>query len=101
MGTHSFQFGGQFHYDQINERNLAAENGQYSFTGNETGIDFADFLIGAPDNLTQASPQILDSRSKYYALYAQDSWRATTDLVLNYGLALGSQHALVRHAEQD
>ena len=86
VGRHSFQFGGQFHYDQIDERNLAAENGQYSFTGNETGIDFADFLIGAPDSLTQASPQILDSRSKYYALYAQDSWRATSNLVLNYGL---------------
>jgi hypothetical protein len=86
VGTHSIQFGGQFHYDQINERNLAAENGQYSFTGNETGIDFADFLIGAPNSLTQASPQILDSRSKYYALYAQDSWRATANLVLNYGL---------------
>jgi hypothetical protein len=86
VGTHSIQFGGQFHYDQINERNLAAENGQYGFSGSETGIDFADFLIGAPDSLTQASPQILDSRSKYYALYAQDSWRATANLVVNYGL---------------
>jgi Carboxypeptidase regulatory-like domain len=86
MGTHSFKFGGQFHYDQINERNLAAENGQYAFTGSETGLDFADFLIGTPDSLTQASRQILDSRSKYYALFAQDSWRATHNLVLNYGL---------------
>ncbi len=86
MGTHSLKFGGQFHYDQINERNLAAENGQYGFSGSETGIDFADFLIGAPDSLTQASPQILDSRSKYYALYGQDSWRVTSNLVLNYGL---------------
>ena len=85
-GTHTLKFGGQFHYDQINERNLAAENGQYSFSGTETGIDFADFLIGAPDSLTQASPQILDSRSKYYALFGQDSWRATSNLVLNYGL---------------
>lgn len=86
MGTHTLRFGGQFHYDQINERNLAAENGQYAFSGSETGVDFADFLIGAPDSLTQASPQILDSRSKYYALFAQDSWRATSSLVLNYGL---------------
>ncbi|MGA6986464.1 MAG: carboxypeptidase regulatory-like domain-containing protein [Terriglobales bacterium] len=86
VGRHTIQFGGQFHYDQINERNLAAENGQYAFTGGETGIDFADFLIGAPDSLTQASPQILDSRSKYYALYGQDSWRVTSNLVLNYGL---------------
>jgi Carboxypeptidase regulatory-like domain/TonB dependent receptor len=85
-GTHTLKFGGQFHYDQIDERNLAAENGQYSFTGTETGIDFADFLIGAPDSLTQASPQILDSRSKYYALYGQDSWRINSNLVFNYGL---------------
>jgi hypothetical protein len=86
IGTHSLRFGGSFHYDQINERNLAAENGQYNFSGAETGIDFADFLIGAPDSLTQASPQLLDSRSKYYSLYAQDSWRVTSNLVFNYGL---------------
>jgi carboxypeptidase family protein/TonB-dependent receptor-like protein len=86
IGRHSLKFGGQFHYDQIDERNFAAENGQYAFTGNETGIDFADFLIGAPNNLTQASQQILDSRSKYYGLFAQDSWRVTSNLVLNYGL---------------
>src|SRR5438309_6151932 len=86
IGTHSIRFGGSFHYDQINERNLAAENGQYGFSGSETGIDFADFLIGSPDSLTQASPQLLDSRSKYYSLYAQDSWRVTSSLVFNYGL---------------
>ena len=86
VGTHTLKFGGQFHYDQINERNLAAENGQYAFSGNETGIDFADFLLGAPNSLTQASEQILDSRSKYYGLFAQDSWRATSNLVLNLGL---------------
>ena len=86
IGRHTVKLGGQFHYDQINERNLAAENGQFGFSGSETGVDFADFLIGAPDSLTQASPQILDSRSKYYGLYAQDSWRATANLVLNYGL---------------
>jgi Carboxypeptidase regulatory-like domain/TonB dependent receptor len=86
VGRHTLKFGGQFHYVQINERNLAAENGQYGFSGRETGVDFADFLLGAPDSLTQASPQILDSRTRYYGLYAQDSWRATANLVLNYGL---------------
>lgn len=86
IGTHTLKLGGEFHYAQINERNLAAENGQYSFSGSETGIDFADFLLGAPDGLTQASPQILDSRSRYYGLYAQDSWRVTPNLTFNYGL---------------
>jgi len=86
IGKHTMRFGGQFHYDQINERNFAGENGQYSFTGSETGIDFADFLIGAPDSLTQASPQILDSRTKYYGLYGQDTWRVAPTLTLSYGL---------------
>ena len=54
--------------------------------GGETGLDFADFLIGAPDCFIQASEQILDSRTKYAGLYAQDSWRVTPNLTLNYGL---------------
>jgi len=86
IGTHSIKFGGQFHYDQINERNYTYENGGFTFSGAETGIDFADFLIGAATTFTQASPQILDSRSKYYGLFAQDSWRVTPNLVFNYGL---------------
>ena len=34
----------------------------------------------------QASQQLLDSRSKYYGVYFQDSWRASRNLTLNYGL---------------
>ncbi|MGH9452932.1 MAG: carboxypeptidase regulatory-like domain-containing protein, partial [Terriglobia bacterium] len=86
VGTHSLRFGGEFHYDQINERNTYAENGVFAFNGSETGYDFADFLIGAPSSLTQSSRQFLDSRSKYVGAFAQDSWRAKPDLTLNYGL---------------
>ena len=86
LGTHSLKFGGQFHYDQINDRNLYGENGVFSFSGSETNSDFTDFLIGAPSGFIQATQQILDSRSKYLGLYAQDSWRVTPNLTLNYGL---------------
>jgi hypothetical protein len=86
IGTHSIKFGGQFHYDQINDRNLFGENGQYTFDGSETNSDFVDFLIGAPGFFIQASKQILDSRSKYMGLYGQDSWRVTPSLTFNYGL---------------
>ena len=86
IGRHSIKFGGQFHYDQINERNLFGENGAFSFDGTETGSDFADFLVGAPAGFIQATQQFLDSRTKYFALYAQDSWRVTPNLTLNYGL---------------
>jgi hypothetical protein len=86
MGRHTLQFGGDFHYDQINERNYDDANGAFIFSGGETGLDFADFLIGAPSSFTQASQQLLDSRGKYFGVYAQDSWRARPTLTLNYGL---------------
>jgi hypothetical protein len=86
IGTHSIKIGGQFHYDQINDRNYYGENGQFGFYGGESGLDFADFLIGAPDLFIQASQQILDSRTKYAGIYAQDSWRVTPNLTFNYGV---------------
>ena len=86
IGTHTLKFGGQFHYDQINERNFFGENGAFTFGGAESGSDFIDFLLGAPDNFIQASKQLLDSRSKYAGLFIQDSWRARPSLTLNLGL---------------
>lgn len=86
VGTHTLQFGVDAHYDQINERNYDDANGAYGFDGEETGLDFADYLIGAPFNFTQASQQLLDSRDKYFGVYAQDSWRAKPTLTINYGL---------------
>jgi hypothetical protein len=86
FGTHTFQFGVDVHYDQIDLNGFTAENGQFAFTGSETGIDFADFLIGAPSSFIQGSPDIEHTRSKYYGLYAQDSWRVRPSLTLNYGL---------------
>jgi hypothetical protein len=86
VGTHTLQFGADIHYDQINERNYDDANGAYTFNGQETGIDFADYLIGAPQSFTQASQQLLDSRDKYFGVYAQDSWRARPTLTINYGL---------------
>ena len=86
IGTHSFRFGGQFHYDQINERNFFGQNGAFTFDGSETGSDFADFLLGAPSSFIQATRQVLDSRSKYAGLFVQDSWRVKSSLTFNYGL---------------
>lgn len=88
VGTHTLQFGLNYHYDQINERNYYLVNGGYSFSdANETGNGFADFLLGAEDgSFTQATPQILDSRSNYAAGYIQDSWRARPNLTVNLGV---------------
>jgi hypothetical protein len=85
-GGHTMKFGGEFRSMQINERNVCAPNGSFSFDGSETGSDFADYLLGAPVGYTQCSMQFLDSRSRYGGAYAQDSWRVRPNFTLNYGL---------------
>jgi Carboxypeptidase regulatory-like domain len=84
--THTFQFGADIHYDQFNLRLQVCNNGQFGFSGAETGLDFADFLIGAPDFFIQGSREFLNMRTRYSGFYAQDSWRARPTLTINYGL---------------
>ena len=86
IGKHTLKVGGEFRYLQINERNVTAHNGNFSFDGSETGYDWADYLLGAPSSYTQASLQVLDSRSHYGGAYVQDSWRATPTLTINAGM---------------
>jgi hypothetical protein len=86
LGNHSMKFGGEYRYYQLNVRNVCAPNGQFSYTGGETGSDFADFLLGAPATYTQCSEQLLDNRARYGALFAEDTWKIKSNLTFNYGL---------------
>lgn len=85
-GRHTLKFGADVRYIQVNERNTYTPNGWFTFSGGETGNDFADYLLGAPDMFNQTSLQFLDSRTKYFGLYAQDTFKARPDLTINYGL---------------
>jgi Carboxypeptidase regulatory-like domain/TonB dependent receptor len=84
--THTLKFGGQFHWDQVNEHPNATFNGTFNIDGTETGLAFADFLIGVPSNFTQSSGQPFYLRNRYEGLFAQDSWRARSNLTINAGL---------------
>jgi hypothetical protein len=86
LGKHSVKFGGEFRYLQINERNTCAPNGNFFFGGVETGIDFADFLLGAPADYNQCSQQFLDSRTRYGGAYVQDSYKLRPNFTINLGL---------------
>ena len=90
IGKHTLKFGGEFRYLQVNERNLASQDGAFVFDGTVTGVDFADYLLGAPTGsgggYTQAALQLLDSRTRYGGAYVQDSWKVTPNLTLNLGL---------------
>jgi hypothetical protein len=85
-GTHQLKFGAEANYVQVIERRITDPNGAFDFTGNETGDDLADFLIGAVSTFTQSSNQLLDSRAWYYGVFAQDTWRIKPSFTLNYGL---------------
>jgi hypothetical protein len=65
---------------------LAGPN-SFSFTGARTGNAFADFLLGLPT----ATKSVTGSpggnpRKTEVAFYAQDDWKVTQTLTLNYGL---------------
>ena len=86
LGNHTMKFGAEFHADQVNAHPIAQFNGSFVFSGTETGVDFADFLIGAPSQYNQSQLNPFYARNKYAGLFAQDSWHVLSSLTLNYGL---------------
>jgi len=67
---------------------FGADNyGTFGFSNTFTGYDFSDFLLGYPtqsdlDTVSQDN----DGRSRYWAWFAQDSFRFSPRLTLEYGL---------------
>lgn len=99
-GKHTTSFGFELRRAQMNT--LSHQNGRGSFAfsglatsafdpaGNpraETGFDFADFLLGRPQSssLRFGSADIY-FRGRTYIAYAQDDWRARSNLTFNYGI---------------
>ncbi len=85
-GRHGFKFGGEVHANQINTHPDVVFNGSFAFSGSETGLDFADFLLGVPSSFTQGQAQDFYNRDLYAAAFVQDSWKATDYLTFNYGV---------------
>ena len=86
VGKHGLKFGGEIHKDQINTHPDVVFNGSFSFNGSETGVDFADFLLGVASSYTQGQAENFYNRNLYMAAFAQDSWKATDRLTVNYGV---------------
>ena len=86
LGKHGLKAGGEFHISQINTHPDVVFNGSFSFNGSETGIDFADFLLGVTSSYTQGQAGSFYNRNLYASAFVQDSWKATSTLTINYGV---------------
>jgi carboxypeptidase family protein len=88
-GTHTMKFG--FYWETVtnNQPGNDYSNGliQYAnWIGNSTGNAFADLLTGRIAGYTDATKNILhDIWFRDAEFYAQDSWKATPRLTLEYG----------------
>jgi hypothetical protein len=86
VGSHTVKIGGEFHYDQVNVNPIAQFNGNFLFAGSETGVDFADFLLGIPSQYNQSQLNPFYGRNKYAGIYGQDGWHLRSNLSVNYGV---------------
>jgi len=88
IGVHNLKFGAMLSSEQVNVNPDAEFNGTFIFDGYQTGSDFADYLIGAPNQFNQQDSQHYYPRHKYAGWYAQDSWQIKPNLTFNYGLRM-------------
>ena len=95
-GVHSFKFGGDVRaYTYIGGTGITTGdnygNFYFSNVGNAvgafTGVDFADFLVGVPDNSSYDDiSRDIDGSAAEYHIYGEDHWSVTPKLSVDLGL---------------
>ena len=86
-GNHSFGFGVHLELAKVDIANDYEQPGQFTFNSNPTDtVPIADFLLGGLTQFVQASGQYFTNRYHEQGYYAQDIWKVSRRLTLNYGL---------------
>jgi len=96
---HTWRWGGDFRRVQINTDTDSNPRGSFVFSGTNTsqlnsggtpipntGYDFADFLLGLPQQTSVQFGQGDYFRGNYWDLYGQDEWKMRGNLTLNLGV---------------
>jgi hypothetical protein len=100
-GNHTLKFGGELRTFGYPYHNLTATNGNFVFSTNQTaqpyaqsstvqgvtlGFSYASFLLGLVNNGVVNPPADLKTGKQFWGFYAQDTWKITRKLTLDYGL---------------
>jgi hypothetical protein len=100
-GNHTYKFGGELRTFGYPSHSLTATNGNFVFSTNQTaqpyaqsstvngvtlGFSYASFLLGLVNNGTVNPPVDLKTGKQFWGFYAQDTWKLTRRLTLDYGL---------------
>jgi trimeric autotransporter adhesin len=100
-GKHNWRFGGDYRRILQSFRSARNAEGSFVFTGfatsqypsgstqpiTDTGYDFADFLLGFPQQTSlQSGATSYNFRANAFDFFAQDDWRFRSNLSFNLGL---------------
>src|SRR6185312_2671220 len=89
LGAHSLKFGASYEQFRVDNPFSYLNNGYYYWGGASlytSGDPYLDFEMGIPDGYEQTSNGDINVMSSEIYAYAQDSWKVSPDITLNYGV---------------
>jgi hypothetical protein len=85
-GKHAISFGGELERLELYNFGSSGNNGTFAFDGTQSGNAFADFLLGTPVSLKQASPYQRNAKTWDGYLFGEDDFHVAPRLTISVGL---------------
>jgi len=85
-GAHQIGFGVDYYHSLMAFLSGLNTTGSFTFNGSVSGVPLVDFMLGSASAWNQGNFNQWYQRQNYLGVYAQDSWKVTSRLSVNYGI---------------